>query len=177
MHHSSRPRAPAWVLLPILGLTACGSKEDSAAQDIPPPVPSDEVACGDSAPTIEALTIADNGFFQCEQKDWPSLLITAETTDPDGDLTFYEYRLWWDTEVDDHVDTSGSYLDVVKTLSDGDCDVPSANLAMILCITGNPPYSADVEFGVVIYDAEGNPSHGGEATVASFTTPDADGNY
>ncbi len=163
--------------LAFLVVAACGKATETATEDIPPPVPSDEVECGDNAPTVEAVAIADNGFFQCEQEDWPSITLTATTTDPDADLTFYQYRLWWDTTVDGFVDTDGSYLEVQKTLSDEDCSVPEVDLTMILCITGNPPYETEVEFGVVVLDEKGNESNGGEAAIGVFTTPDANGNY
>ncbi len=159
-------------------LIACGGKEESAEGPAPPaPVPSDEVECGDNGPTVEALTITDNGFFSCEAQSWPSALLLAEVSDPDGDLTFYTYRVWWDTVLDGAVDTGGSYVEVYETLADDACTIGDADVGLILCITGNPPYETDVEFGVVIYDQKGNPSNGGAAFIATFRTPDSNGNY
>ena len=71
----------------------------------------------------------------------------------------------------------GSYVEVYETLADDACTIGDADVGLILCITGNPPYETDVEFGVVIYDQKGNPSNGGAAFIATFRTPDSNGNY
>lgn len=167
---------PAAVLFALL-LGCSGGKDTADTSEPPAPGTSGNQDCGDTPPAIEDMVISDYGFFQCEAVEWPSILIQTQVSDSDGDLTYYTKQLWWDTTIDGVVDPSGSPLESQKTLSETPCSTSQADLGLILCITGAPPYSTEVEFGVVVFDADGNPSNNGVPTVATFTTPDENGNY
>ena len=143
----------------------------------PAPGTSGNPDCGDTAPAVDNVVISDYGFFQCEAIEWPAILIQTYASDVDGDLTFYTKKLWWDTTVDGVVDTVGTPLESQKTLSEEPCSTGQADLGLILCITGSPPYSTEVEFGLVVTDAKGNESNNGVPFTAVFTTPDENGNY
>ena len=102
-------------------------------------------------------------------------MIRLETVgaDVDGDLHYYTMRVWYDEVVDGAVDTSGEPFEVSGTLGD-ECEVATSDVAMLLCVTGNPPFAADLEWGAILMDDEDNAS---ALAVQPFTTPDESGTY
>lgn len=155
-------------------LAACTSGDDTGT------LPADSGAgdnCGDTPPVIETLEIVDGGMSDpaesdvCGSEPTPRIRINVKAHDDDGDLHYWQMRVGWDAAVDGSVGTNAE----VEGSIGNSCDVPDANLAMILCVTGDPALDSDLEFGAVILDDMGHES--GAPQIALFHTPDAEGNY
>ena len=161
----------AWVLL-----GACGGSEEDSDQTIEAGDGA-SAECGSNPPVIEELVISDAGMSsgdECGDSVRPMIRIQANASDPDGDLHYWTLRVWWDDAIDSQ--TSGEYSEVGGTSGD-ECAVHTAQLAMKLCVTGDPPFSTPLEFGAVLFDDEDNASNAGEPAFATFTTPDESGTY
>jgi hypothetical protein len=161
------------VVLGVLVLVACNGDEGTLPAD------SDGAndACGEALPVIESLTIANAGMTDpttddsCGAEFVPLVRITAHATDEDGDLHYWTMNTWWDTELDDTVDTTGSSIEVSSTQG-LDCRTFEADLTMILCLSGDPPYSTPVEWAAVVSDDQ---NHASNVAITTFTTPASDG--
>ncbi len=162
---------PVTTLLCTL-LAACTPGGDGTNTDIPIPSGSAD-DCGTSSPVIEEATIRDGGPQQFDQGTFPSIIISADTSDEDGDLHYYEMRVWWDDEIDGSVDTSEAYQEVYGTVSNTECATFRTTFSMQLGINGSEdlPYATELEFGVVVYDDLENATNGGDPTIVVFTTP------
>ena len=133
--------------------------------------------CGLTPPVIEELVVSDAGMSTgdaCGDSIRPMIRVQANSSDQDGDLHYWTLRVWWDEVIDSQ--ESGEYAEVGGTSGD-DCAVSTAQLAMKLCVTGNPPFSTSIEFGAVLFDDEDNASNGGKPVFATYTTPDEAGDY
>lgn len=169
--------ACAIFLLTLAGCTPGGGQGDDT-DTIPIPDGHKDEDCGETPPVVELVTIEDGGLHDFEGTMLPTIKISADTTDADGDLHYYEMMVWWDLVVDGQVEAEGTPLNTYGTLSDTDCSVDDVTLSMIMGLRGgDPPYSTEVEFGVRIYDDLMHESNEGELATASFTLPDANGDY
>jgi hypothetical protein len=161
---------------PFVLLLACnGDPEDT---DVIPAGGGSSEECGENPPEIETFAISDEGMStgdECGDTSRPMIRLAADATDADGDLHYWTLRVWYDDVVDDTIDTSADCAEVFGTAGE-DCDVPAVNVAMLLCVTGDPPFETEMEFGAVLFDDRDNPSSGGEPVIEVFTTPDASGN-
>ena len=172
-----------WLFLAGLMALACngGTDDDSGkGDDAPIPDGPGDKGCGETAPVINSFTIEDAGMREFDEGTFPTLGLTVDVSDEDGDLTYYEYRVWWDETLDGVVATEGFYSETYGTVDGDDCEVNSVKLTMYLGIAGgqnSPPYSTELEFGAVVRDDKSNESSGGDAVVTTFTTPDASGQY
>ena len=161
-------------LFPIawLMLGACNGADDT---DTPGPTGDrhDEV-CGDAAPLIESLTITDNGPTEFGSGDnahtWPAIRIEAQASDADGDLDWYTVQVWFDGLPDGDIDTTEEPFELTTSISEEDCSVPLATVGTIMAVNGEPPPAVELEFGVVVIDAEG---HASEVEPYTFITPEA----
>ena len=159
--------------LPILLLAACGGDVDL---DVPDPAGAQ---CGDNDPVIDLLRIEDEGPRDFGSGTWPALLIVAESSDVDGDLHFFEMRLWIDDELDGVVSTDDPYIEIFGQMTTTTCETTAVDLTMRIAIIGanqpydstDTPYDTTLEWGVVILDEQGRKSNGGETTVLEFRTP------
>ena len=133
--------------------------------------------CGATPPEIEALVISDAGMSvgdECGSEIRPMIRIQANGSDADGDLHYWTLRVWWDETVDNQV--SGEYQEVFSTVGE-ECSVHTAQVAMLLCVTGDPPFETLLEIGAVLMDDQDNESGAGTPTFGTFTTPDSQGSY
>jgi hypothetical protein len=132
--------------------------------------------CGETPPEIRQLNISNEGMSSgdvCGAESRPQIRIAVQGHDEDGDLHFWTMRVWYDETIDGAVDTSGGPHEVFGTSGD-DCMVANLNASMLMCVTGAPPFSTTLEFGVVLLDDEDHAS--GDPVIQVFTTPDEDGN-
>ena len=172
-----------WMIVMMLLALGCtsgnGDDGDDKRTDDIPDGPGDK-GCGETDPVIDNFTVEYGGMRDYDEGTFPSLALKVDVSDEDGDLTYYEYRVWWDSEIDGAVETSGYYAETYGTVDGDDCEVNSVSLTMYLGLAGgskSPPYSTELEFGAIVRDDKTNESGGGAATVQVFTTPDASGNF
>ncbi len=173
-------RAPGLFALLLLSLAGCSWSAETVEEtdDIPIPDGHKDEECGETAPVVEAVYVQDGGMHDFEGTMLPTIRISADTVDEDGDLHYYEMHVWWDLVVDGHVEPEGVPMDVYGTLSDTECSVDDVTLSMIMGLRGgDPPYSTEVEFGVRILDDLENESNDGALATASYVLPDANGDY
>ncbi len=160
-------------LLMVVGLAAC--KGDDGVLPADTNGAGDD--CGETPPVIETLTVTNAGMTDpavddtCGAVAVPLVRITAHTTDEDGDLHYWTMHTWWDTVVDGAVDTSVASTEVSSTQGLS-CRTFTADLATILCLTGDPPYATPVEWAATVSDDLDNDS---SVVITTFTTPHADG--
>ena len=173
-----------WFLLAGLVAMACnGGTDDDSGKDDDAPIPDgpgDKNGCGETDPVIDNFSIEYAGMRDFDEGTFPTLALTVDVSDEDGDLTYYEYRVWWDETLDGVVATEGFYSETYGTVDGKDCEVNTVKLTMYLGVAGgqnSPPYSTELEFGAVVRDDKSNESGGGTAAVATFTTPDASGEF
>jgi len=89
----------------------------------------------------------------------PTLLVTLNATDLDGDLQEYSVELWFDQTIDDkvaqapeqHIEASPVHLNVIA------CGAPSISYEMQITLLGNQVLAFDTlyEFAAVLTDAAG----------------------
>jgi hypothetical protein len=171
-----------WILLAGLGLIACSNGQSKDDDDDSPPIPDGpgDKGCGETNPVINGFSITDAGMREYDSGLHPSIALTVDISDDDGDLHYYEYRAWWDDVVDGVVSTEGFYSETYGTVDNDECKVFSVSLTMYLGITGgdkSPAFDTEQEFGVVVRDDKGHESGDGSPTIQVFTTPDSEGNY
>lgn len=165
-----------WMVAAFAVLGACNG-EDAEETDAITAGDGASAECGSTPPVIEELVVSDAGMStgdECGDSIRPMIRVQANSSDADGDLHYWTLRVWWDDVIDSQ--ESGEYAEVGGT-SGEDCRVSTAQLAMKLCVTGDPPFSTPMEFGAVLFDDEDNASNGGEPIFATFTTPDESGTY
>lgn len=171
-----------WLFVCCLGLLACAGDGDdgSSKDDAPIPDGPGSKTCGETNPEIDAFTIEYVGMRDFDEGQFPTLGLTIDATDEDGDLDYYEYRVWWDDVIDGVVSTEGFYAETYGTVDDDECSVSRVSLTMYLGIAGgekSPPLSTELEFGAVVRDNKSNESSEGTPVIQVFTTPDSDGNF
>lgn len=129
--------------------------------------------CGDSAPEITELELEeDEPFTLGNGTEVPGLYVNAKVSDADGDLHWYEMKVWFDTIIDGTIDTSADYYEAYGPRGDLDCGVLSTEIPLRIAVNGNPPAGQEVEIGIIVYDDMLNPSNGGEPYIEVFTTPE-----
>jgi hypothetical protein len=168
------------VTVSCLGLAACGAS-DSDTDSLPASGGAGD-ECGETIPVIEALVVEDAGMSEgdeCGAEIRPRLRVGVEASDADGDLHYYTLKVWYDDVVDGEVLPEGDRVfQVDGPVGEGDaCSVLGANVGMLLCVTGDPPFATEIEFGVVVFDDMDNASSDGDPQEFVFTTPDASGAY
>jgi hypothetical protein len=165
-----------FVALGCTGDNTDGGKDD----DAPIPNGPGSQGCGDTNPSIDGFEIEYAGMRDFDEGTFPTLGVTVNVTDEDRDLTYYEYRVWWDDVIDGVVATEGFYAETYGTVDGDDCEVGAVTLTMYLGVAGgekSPPLSTELEFGAVVRDDKTNESNDGKTIVQVFTTPDSDGNF
>ena len=164
-----------WLWIPLalvaMGCDGGGDDDDDTDVGIQP--------CGSADPVVEEITVQTFSYVFSEGEDpLPAIAVMARTTDDDGDLHSYTMRMWWDDTIDGRVLTeeefSETYGDVPDTTR---CETNEVGFTQVLALNGAavaPPFDTTVELGVVVIDAAGNESAGGETTVHEFTVPAED---
>ena len=159
-----------WMVAVFAVLAACKGGGDDTVPIIADSGGGDD--CGSTPPVIEALTIEDGGMSEgdaCGAEIRPRVKISADMHDDDGDLSYWEMRVWWDEAIDASVDTSGAPQTVHGTVGE-ECSVHDLTASMLLCVNGSGvPFDTDLEFGVVILDYHEHDS--GPAELGSYHTP------
>jgi hypothetical protein len=153
------------------------SKPEEETGTIEPDTDGDVEGCGaTNAPTITSFDITDDGMSEgdaCGDASRPMILLNANVGDLDGDLHLWRLQVWWDQKVDGSVSTDDAPQEVQGSVGT-ECKAFTANLGMRLCVTGNPPFSTELEFGARVLDDADNQS---ALVVKSFTTPNEAGEY
>ena len=147
-------------------LTACNGNGDLTP-------PSGVAAnCGSSEPVITEVELEESDPFTLGNGSVvPGLLVNAKLTDADGDLHWYEMKVWFDDVIDGEIDTTQPYYEAYGTRGDLDCGVSLTEVPLRVAVNGNPPANTEVEVGVIVYDDMGNATNGGEPTIIAFVTP------
>lgn len=171
-----------WMLVLSLVVLGCAGSDDGTGKGDDAPIPEGpgDKGCGETSPEIDAFSIEYAGMRDFDEGTFPTLGLTIDASDEDGDLTYYEYRVWWDDVIDGSVATEGFYAETYGTVEQGDCDVKTVSLTMFLGVAGgekSPPLSTELEFGALVRDEKTNESNEGVTVVQTFTTPDASGNF
>jgi hypothetical protein len=146
----------------LLLLSACtGSDKESG--DAPPLALADPGEdCAVHAPVVTALEILDGGMATFEGVELPSILLSVDATDDDGDLDRMAADFWWDTEIDGFAsaesspDADGEPI-VVRDLP---CGVGSAGYMLRLPIQSGSYLEPDTDYdvAVIVSDAHAEPS-------------------
>ncbi len=167
--------------LPLLclPLLACdGSKAEDSGNGTLNPSDSAE-SCSGTAPVVEDLSVEEGDVIKGTdgEADQPSVLITVEFSDEDGDAHVVAVDFWFDDAVDDTVDTSGApdrSLPAGAMLDAADrpieeCAGDGGILGISLGVTGSDlDYDTPYDFAAVVIDNAGLRS---EPAFASGTTP------
>jgi hypothetical protein len=141
----------------LLSLLGC---EPEPVPGDPPPIPKGgdtgdtAVDCAGTAPEITSLRGYADGLHEDEQgQSLPAMIFELQADDPDGDLSFVYYRMWWDGDLDGTVDTSGAArVTGQAAISSRRCDSFSMNLNLSLGTLGDPPPNTWQDFAVSIAD-------------------------
>jgi hypothetical protein len=124
------------------------------------------------APVVTDMFCESTGVqtYPVTGEDVPTLTISADVSDEDGDLTAYSAQLFFDDTIDGVVDTSSDVLPVADGSYHAEvCEVPSIILNMVVYLRGGAPlYDTPYEWGLVVTDAAGNVSELGQI---ECTTP------
>jgi hypothetical protein len=171
----------AFWLVGSLVVAGCNGGDGNGDDDTgDPPIPDGRDDCGDTPPTLGNIEIvaADPDWFETSSgiKCLPTIEITIQPNDVDGDLTYYKMDVWWDGVVDGRVLTDGPMSRIQGTLDGDDCEVFSVpGITMRLGIAGggrtSPEFETETEFGVVVHDDADNLSNEGVPEVVSVVTP------
>lgn len=169
-------------LAAILLLAACNDGGDGSGLDSgDPPIPRGRGDCGETDPVMDDLTIQIGEPKEYETSNGVQCLstisITATPSDDDGDLHDYRLSAWFDSTVDGRVLREGQELRIGGSLGE-DCEVFTAPArTMDVGIAGggtsSPAFETETEFGVVVEDAAGNGTNGGDLQVVTIVTPPA----
>ena len=154
-------------LLAAAALVACNGNGDLTP-------PSGVAAnCGSAAPVITEIEIEEGDPFTLSNGDSvPGLFVNAKVTDADGDLHWYEMKVWFDEEIDGVVSGEGGYYETYGTRGDLDCGVELTEVPLRIAVNGYPPAGQEMEVGIIVYDDMGNPSNDGVPMVQQFTSPE-----
>lgn len=147
--------------LVLLLLAACASA---------PPV-DETPSCGDNAPVVGDLELVDRGTAEIGGTSRRVVAIQAPVTDEDGDLHSYAARLWYDTFEDGEVGSAYPEVELTDELSDEVCGVDSATLGLVVPLGDEIPFDTNVEFALVVADADGHESNDGVPVAVSLRTP------
>lgn len=134
-------------------------------------------SCGDTAPVLEVVVAEEGGIETtdaCGDPNTPYIHVTGTVADTDGDLHAYTVHLGWDSTIDGAVEVSGSDAVEATGTYGMACGVTKLDIQLKLCVTGNPPYATELEFGMTVTDSEGQTSN---LATTVFTTPNEDGTY
>lgn len=148
----------------LLALVACQGTDLVAPDGV-------AAACGDSAPVIEALLVEEGDPFVIGGEEVPGMFVNVTVSDADGDLHWFEMRLWWDDVIDGAVEPGPGYYEAYGPRGDLDCDVQRTQVPFRIAVNGQPPANRDIEVGVIVYDDMHNPSNEGVPVVQAWRTP------
>lgn len=165
-------------LLPILALAvACTPVEVDKDEGGTLGVDTGEAGCEGTPPDITGMTVGEGNVIEDENGNpQPSVRISVEFEDVDGDAHAISMDLWWDETVDGSVDTSGAAnasLPSTALTNDGEpvdeCEGFGGTLNVDMGVTGSDlQFSTQYDFAAVVIDANGYASAPG---IASGTTP------
>lgn len=153
----------------LVALAACAGTDSAFTDD-----GDSGVDCGDNPPTFDEITITDAGEIDFSSGTRPAIQVAATANDPDGDLHIYTARVWYDTLVDGDLPEFPEISRTIELSPDKPCGVENATAGLLLPVGGTDvPAGTEVEFGLILEDAAGHPSHD-EPVIAVFETPSAD---
>lgn len=157
-------------------LSGCAEKAVEDSDDAPPLALDDTAECNLHVPVVTGVTISNGGIETFDNGDFPTVGVTMDVTDDDGDLDLIGMNIWIDTVVDGAVDRSGpAVFDVEAFLFQGaeECGKFGATLTLEPAVTSNVlDFNTRYEFAVTAID-----HHGVESSpyIADGVTPDSDG--
>lgn len=149
----------------VVALAACHGTDQVAPDGV-------AANCGDNAPVVADLVVEESEPFTIGDEQVPGIFLNTVVTDADGDLHWYELRLYWDDQVDGTVATDGFYYEAYGARGDLDCGVEQTEVAVRIAASGAPPAGRTVEFGVVVYDDMEHASGDGAPFVVEFDVPE-----
>jgi hypothetical protein len=163
------------MLLMLLGLGCPASDEKNTGDDSAPPINQNDTAptsCDGTNPVINELIIEDAGVHDFEGEDSPTLKVSADASDDDGDLHRINLTLWWDDVVDGSVDTSGAGEESGwYEMNETPCGTFSATFGILFQVDGSRfEYETTYEFAGMVTDDAGLESN---IAIDSGTTPAA----
>ena len=161
-------------------LVGCGDKEETEAPDLVNTA-DDDSACGGAAPVIQAVTCENSGIIEHpDYGELPTFSLTANVTDEDGDLTYYQLLVDFDENLDGVEDEEDEQLNPVEgAVSNGvECETPEENGSVDIGVTiylqgAQPKKDTRYEWFIRVADARGKTS---DPFMVTCTTPDTDGN-
>lgn len=112
--------------------------------------------CSGTRPVIESLDVGDGDIIHADDGDYPTIGLSLEATDDDGDLDMFSYEVWFESPSDGVVNTSGrADIDSGSIARSGDpCESFSLNLrAQIAVGQGLLDYDTEYAFAIVVHDA------------------------
>lgn len=161
----------------LFGLACEGAKEETGHGTLNPGDSAED--CSGTAPVVEDLNVEIGDVIAGSdgEPDQPSVLLTVEFSDEDGDAHVVAVDFWFDAEVDGTVDTSGAaqrslpagaMLDAAERPIEA-CAGDGGILGVMLGVTGSDlAYDTQHDFAAVVVDNAGLRS---EPAFASGTTP------
>ena len=136
-----------------------------------------DAGCEGTPPDVVTVTVGEGDVIEDENgNQQPSVRLSVEFEDVDGDAHAVAMDLWWDDAVDGAVDTSGAAnasLSKTALTNNGapvdECDGFGGTLIVDMGVTGaDLQFSTQYDFGASVIDANGYAS---TAVVATGTTP------
>lgn len=147
-----------WTLVSLL--IACNGTDDEPS-----------VVCGDNPPTFDDFSLTDAGDVDFGGGPRRAVQFGAQGNDLDGNLHRYVAFVWVDTFVDGEVDGLRDF-EIQTSVAEERCSITDVFVGAVMPLGERVPFGSDVELGLVIEDADGFQSNGGEPVIWVGRTPD-----
>lgn len=155
----------------LLLLMAC--KGDVVDTNTAPPLRNDDTApeCAGNDPVIDGVAVSNGGVVDFEGTDYPTVRISADTSDADANLNYVTMDVWFSEFGEPNTDGSAQ-VDKTFSIDTTDCSVDAYVFDLNIQVGGGLQYDTEYTFAVRITDAQGEVSN-----IVSGTgyTPKSDG--
>ncbi len=157
-------------MLLTLMLACKGEPEDT---NEPPPIRNDDTApeCAGADPAVSQVLLSNGGIVDFEGTDWPTIKISADTTDADGNLNYATMDVWFSEFGEPSTDGSAA-LDKTFSVDDTECGVEANVFDLLVQVGQGLQYNTEYTFAVRITDQKGELSN---IAMATGYTPKEDG--
>ncbi|MBK9643602.1 MAG: hypothetical protein IPO67_00330 [Deltaproteobacteria bacterium] len=165
------------VILTALTLAvACKGSGGEDSDDEAPPIrggdDTNEPQCGGTNPEAVSLTLANGGLYAFEGVDYPTLLLSVDATDADGNLDQITLGVYWEDDGDGAATPAAARFEKVITSGTDACAGMAETFLLKLQVGESLEYNTVYDFAAMVTDSAGETSGW---VVASGSTPKADG--
>ena len=137
-------------------------------------VDPEDLVCGGNAPVVTELSCENSGIqIHPDYGELPTFSLSANVTDEDGDLTYYQMFVDIDDNLDGIEAEDHELAPVEGMIGDDECSIFDVTLEIIIFLQGSSPeYGTTYEWYVRISDSMGQTS---DPFMVTCTTPDENG--